>query len=41
MANSGNRQRVFLAGEVRELIPQDREYVPQLPTGEAVLRLPF
>jgi integrase len=40
MANNGNRQKVVPVGEVRDLIPQGWEYVAQLPTGEAIVRLP-
>jgi integrase len=41
MANNGNKQRVVPVSEVRDLIPQGWEYVAQLPTGEAIVRLPF
>jgi hypothetical protein len=41
MANNGNRQRVVPLGEVKELIPQGWEYVAQLPTGEAIVKLPM
>jgi hypothetical protein len=41
MANNGNRQKVVPVDEVRDLIPQGWEYVAQLPTGEAIVRLPF
>jgi Cu/Zn superoxide dismutase len=40
MANNGNRQKVVPLGEVKELIPQGWEYVAQLPTGEAIVKLP-
>ena len=41
MANNGNRQKVVPSSEVRDLIHQGWEYVAQLPTGEAVVRLPY
>jgi integrase len=40
MANNGNKQKVVPVAEVRDLIPQGWEYVAQLPTGEAIVRLP-
>ena len=41
MANNGNKQRVVPINQVRELIHQGWEYVAQLPTGEAIVRLPL
>lgn len=41
MTNNGNKQRVVPADQVRDLIYQGWEYVDQLPTGEAIVRLPF
>jgi hypothetical protein len=40
MANNGNSQRVVPVGQVRDLIPQGWEYMAQLPTGEAIVKLP-
>ncbi|MGA2665699.1 MAG: site-specific integrase [Nitrososphaerales archaeon] len=40
MANNGNRQKVVPLDEVKGLIPQGWEYVTQLPTGEAIVKLP-
>jgi integrase len=41
MANNGNKQKVVPADQVRNLIKGGWEYVDQLPTGEAIVRLPF
>lgn len=41
MANNGNKQRVVPVGQVSDLISKGWEYVAQLPTGEAVVKLPI
>lgn len=41
MENNGSRQKVVPAAQVRDLIHKGWEYVDQLPTGEAIVRLPF
>lgn len=40
LTNNGNRQKVIPITEVRESISQGWEYVDQLSTGEAIVRLP-
>ncbi len=41
MTNNGNRQKVVPVDQVRELLPQGWEHVAQLPTGEAIVKLPL
>jgi hypothetical protein len=40
MANNANRRKVVPLGEVKGLIPQGWDYVTQLSTGEAIVKLP-
>jgi integrase len=41
ITNNGSRQKVVPVSQIRDLIPQGWEYVAQLPTGEAIVKLPF
>ena len=41
MANNGNKQKVVPVGQVSDLISKGWEYVTQLPTGEAIVKLPI